>query len=472
MRIHFIGIGGVGVSALGEVALARGDRVTGSDRSASPITARLAAHGAGVTIGHCADAVRAAAPDLVVYSAAISDANPELAVAREAGIPVMSRAQYLGRLMDEAAGPTGAIGGSHGKTTTTCMLASALVAADLDPTALIGGDYAPFDGNVRIGAGPFVTEACEAFRSFLELRPDVAIVTSVDADHLDCYGTLDGVIAGFLDFVGGVRPGGTVVVCREGPNVDIVAARAAALGLQVVTYGFASHLIASVSPTITAEHYTDEAGVASADIVLSGKDGRSVPVGRVVLGMPGRHNILNGLAALGAAIACGADPAKALQGLQGFGGVERRFQVLGERNGVVVVDDYCHHPTEIAATIAAARSAYPGRRLIAVFQPHLYSRTRDHLDDFATTLAEADAVIVAGIYAAREEPIEGVDASLLSGRISRLAPGRTVLTEPDKARIPAMLAIVARPGDVALIMGAGDIREAGEWFLGIRARSD
>ncbi len=472
MRVHFIGIGGVGVSALAEIALARGDIVSGSDRSSNAITERLALRGAHVSIGHSRDLIRQIRPDLVVYSAAIAETNPERQAAAVLGIPSMSRAQYLGMLMDQAPSPRIAIAGTHGKTTTTCMVGAALVHLGYDPTVLIGGDFAPFGGNTRIGTGPFVTEACEAFRSFLDLRADIAVVTNVETDHLDCYGDMAGVLNAFQAFVGGIREGGTLVLWADDPHAGRLRAVAASHGLRALGYGIGQ----GSDRAIWAENVRETpAGVAAAMFAVpdecdsgaepgSGADtGRAL--GELAMRVPGGHNILNALAALGVATACGADISAAIEGLRGFGGVERRFEVLGTKNGVAVVDDYAHHPTEIAATISAARGAYPGRRLIAVFQPHLYSRTRDLLEGFALALAKADCVIVAGIYAAREEPIPGVGPTLLAGRIARAAPDMTVLVEPDKASIPDAVRTIARPGDVLLILGAGDIRQAGEAFL-------
>ncbi|NLH98978.1 MAG: UDP-N-acetylmuramate--L-alanine ligase [Chthonomonadales bacterium] len=458
MRIHFIGIGGVGVSGLAEVALAQGHRVTGSDRTASAITERLAARGAAIRIGHSAEAIGDWAPDLVVYSAAIPASNPELAMAHARGIPTVSRSEYLGKAMDEAAPPRVAVAGTHGKTTTTSMVGAALVAAGLDPTVLIGGDYAAFGGNVRIGSGPFVTEACEAFRSFLDLQPDVAVITNIEPDHLDCYGDFDHVLEAFAAFVQRIRPGGTLVLWADDPHADAFVGIGTDRGLRVLRYGLGE----KPDRDMWADEPASAHGVTGVTVRMRGAGGAVERLGALTLGAPGRHNILNGMAALGVAMACGADILRAFDGLQGFGGVERRFDVLGSWRGATVVDDYAHHPTEIRATMAAARERFEGRRLIAVFQPHLYSRTRDLLDDFAQALAGADAVVVTGIYAAREEPIPGVDAALLSGRVAAVAPDVTLLTEPDRERIPSTLEHIVRKDDVILMLGAGDIREVGE----------
>ncbi len=467
MRVHFIGIGGVGVSALAEVALARGDIVSGSDRSASPITDRLERRGAHVAIGHSADIIRETRPELVVYSAAIPETNPERAAAKADAIPTMSRSRYLGLLMDQAAPPRIAIAGTHGKTTTTCMVGSVLTHLGLDPTVLIGGDYAPFGGNTRPGHGPVVTEACEAFRSFLDLRPDIAVITNVEKDHLDCYGDLDGVVAGFTAFIAGMRPGGTLVLWADDPRAPLLRTTAEAHGLGVLGYGIGSGPDRAVWAECIEE--TAEGVTATVLDVPEMSDGRSPirPAASAALKMhvPGVHNVLNALAAIGVAKACQARLVDAAAALNGFGGVERRFEILGTRAGVTVVDDYAHHPTEIAATIAAARGAFPGRRLIVVFQPHLYSRTRDLLDEFAVALSGADCVIVAGIYAAREDPIPGVTPTLLADRLAREAPDKTVLVEADKKLIPDVVERISMPGDVLLVVGAGDIREAGEAFL-------
>jgi UDP-N-acetylmuramate--alanine ligase len=474
MRIHFIGIGGVGVSALAEVALSRGIEVSGSDRSPNAITERLEARGARIFPGHYPEVIADVKPDLVVYSTAVSETNPEMLAVRAAAIPALTRSQFLGQLMEQSRAPKVAIAGTHGKTTTTCMVGMALVNAGLDPTVLVGGDFAPFHGNVRLGGGPFVTEACEAFRSFLDLHPDIAVITNVESDHLDCYGDFEGVLGGFRAFVAGMHSGGALVLWSDDPHAGALMEEARAHGLRVLGYGLGD----AGNRTLCADNLAETGSGMRARIRLaSGEDATDASahwedVGALQLGVPGRHNVLNALAALGAAMACGADPEVALAGLQGFGGVERRFQVLGERDGVTVVDDYAHHPTEIAATIAAARGAYPGRRIIAVFQPHLYSRTRDLLDEFAEALASADAVVVAGIYAAREEPIPGVSPSLLTGRIAARAPRITLLTEPDKRLIPAAVERIARPADVLLVLGAGDIREVAEGYLAMGDKAE
>lgn len=457
--VHFVGIGGVSMSALAEIALHHGLMVSGSDIRESALTRRLEAMGARVFAEHRAEHVAAAAPDLVVFTDAARADNPEVAEARRRGIPVRRRADYLGDLMDTYAGPRICVAGTHGKTTTTAMLAEALLSAGLDPTVLVGGDYAPFCGTLRLGrTGVFVTEACEAFRSFHSLRPDVAIVTNIEPDHLDCYHDEAGVVQGFQTFVAGVRSGGALVIRAEGAAEQAVAARAAEAGLRVVRFGMDEN----ASTEVWASDLRHGEGRSHYTPVMRGS---AAPLDPVTLQVPGEHNVLNSLAVLAAATLSGASPAAAVEGLAQFRGVGRRFEVLGEREGVTVVDDYSHHPTEIRATIAAARGTYPGRPIVAVFQPHLFSRTRDFLDDFGRALAGADALILTGIYAAREEPIEGVTPTALAARVAAAAPGMPLHVELSKARVPALISRLARAGDVVLILGAGDIREAGERYV-------
>lgn len=455
-RVYFIGIGGVGVSALAQIDAGKGRKVAGSDAHLSDVTERLRAMGITVYEGHDPAHLRAAEPELVVFTDAVGDANPELAEARRRGLPTMRRAEYLGRIMDDFAGPRIAVAGTHGKTSTTAMLGEILVTAGLDPTVLIGGDYRPFGGNLRSGrSGVMVTEACEAFRSFHHLRPDIAIVTNVEPDHLDCYGDEAGVIEGFKGFVSGIRSGGALVIGLRGPAEAEVADHADRRGLRVIRYGIEG----AERLDLKAEAVRHDTGRVTFTYRMADASAS------VSLRIPGEHNVLNALGAIGASLAAGAEPSACAEGIERFGGVGRRFELLGVRHEITVIDDYAHHPTEIRATIAATRETYPGRRLFAVFQPHLYSRTRDFMSEFAAALSEADAVILTGIYAAREMPVEGIHATALAGRIAETAPLLPLLVENDKGRVPALLDRVARPGDVVLILGAGDIREAGEDFV-------
>jgi UDP-N-acetylmuramate--alanine ligase len=447
--MHFVGIGGAGMSGLARLLLAAGEPVSGSDLKESDTTRALAAAGARIHIGHRPENLGDA--EAVVYTAAAREDNPELVEARRRGLPCVIRAEMLGRVM---AGKRGvAIAGTHGKTTTTGMAAAAFLAAGADPTVLVGGDWSALGGNARAGVGVhFLAEACEAFNSFLELHPTVAVLTNVEADHLDCHGSLEGIIAAFARFLSQVDPAGYVVGCADDPHVRGLLA---ASGRRPVTYAL--------------EGPADYTGV---DLDLASRRpsftlaARGEAVGRVTLGVPGRHNVSNALAVLALGLEEGLSFPRLAEGLAGFTGVDRRFDVLGEPGGVLVVDDYAHHPTEIRATLAAARASL-GRPLTAVFQPHLYSRTQLLLDDFARAFADADKVIVAEVYGAREAPIPGVTGGLLAERINELNPGKEAQYAPDRAALPALLAAGARPGDAVLTLGAGDIREVGEELVAL-----
>lgn len=461
-HIHFLGIAGIGVSALAQAALARGIQVSGSDPHAdpesNPAIQRLQAGGATVYNRH--DAANLAEDvDLVVASAAVDAANPEIRAAMERDIPVVSRAEALGRLMAAHRGPKIGVAGTHGKTTTTAMLGVILQHAGLDPTVFVGGEVAAFCGNVRVGSetGPFVAEACEAYDSFQYLEPDIAILTNVEADHLDYYGTFDKVVESFRRFLDGVPNGsGRIIACMDDPGVRTVLEKIAA-SPKVVGYGIDA-----------AEESSRAEKLAIGTITTfewRGTEG-AIPVR---LQVPGRHNVLNALAAATAAAELGVSAAEIAAGLATFTGASRRQERLGEgkldgKSDILVLDDYAHHPTEIRATLAALRGAYPGRRLVAVFQPHLYSRTRDFLPQFAEALALADSIIITAIYAAREAPIAGVDAEDIVTRIGKQEPRRPTRFVPDKHKIPALLREAVRPGDVVLFLGAGDIREQGETF--------
>jgi UDP-N-acetylmuramate--alanine ligase len=441
---HFIGIGGAGMSGLARLMLAQGHKVSGSDLKESDTTRALREAGATVFEGHQAENVPADAQ--VVYTAAAKEDNPELVEARRLGLPIVIRAEMLGRVME---GKTGvAISGTHGKTTTTGMAASVFLAAGVDPTILIGGDWGPLGGNARFGQGKhFLAEACEAFNSFLELHPTVAILTNLEADHLDCHGSLEGVIEAFRRFLGQVQPGGYVIGCRDDEQVRRLLSR---IPHRCVTYGLqdgADYVgvdlrLDQLHPTFT--------------VVRNGE-----ALGEVRVGVPGRHNVLNALAVAALALEEGLPFNAIREGLFRFHGVERRFDVLGDRRDILVVDDYAHHPTEVAATLAAARRAL-GRYTTVVFQPHLYSRTQLLMGDFARSFDDANRVIITDIYGAREQPIEGITGELLAQRIRETEPEKQVEYQPDRDELMEMLVRDARPGDLILTMGAGDIRELGE----------
>lgn len=449
--LYFVGVGGAGMSALAHVLAARGRPVSGADPGIAPaVRSRLEAAGVRVFARHEADNLGNAAA--LIVSDAVPDANPEVVAARERGLPVLRRPELLGALA--SGGRSIAIAGTHGKTTTTGMVASILLAADLDPTVFLGGDLPALGGNARAGKSNVVlAEACEAYDGFLYLHPQIAVVLNVEADHLDYHGDEAHVIASFERFVGQVRPGGTVIVCADDRKA-LSLLRSAPDGTAAQTYGLAEN--------------GSDADVLAADVDLSGGPRPAFvlvrfdePLGRVRLQVPGRHNVSNALAAASVGFALGLPPETIVAGLEAFTGTGRRFEIVGETHGgVLIVDDYAHHPTELRATLGAARAAYPGRRIVAVFQPHLPSRTRDLMDEFAAALAEnADAVYLADIYLAREQLLPGVTSEVLAERVrSAVRPGVPVVHVADKNGLATRLAADVRANDLILTLGAGDIR--------------
>ena len=439
-RVHLVGVGGAGMSGLARLLLAAGHRVTGSDRDESATLEALRSLGAEVWAPH--DGARLGRPDLVAASTAIRATNPELVAARILDIPVLGRAQLLALLM---AGRTGiAVAGTHGKTTTTGMVVAILEAAGLDPSFAVGGDFKASGINAAAGTGPhFVAEADESDGSFLELDPTVAVVTNVEADHLDHWGDLASVTAAFRSFVGRLPAGGTAVLCADDPGA---LALVPAAPCQVVTYGLAP--AAEVRGEVLA---LDGRGARFA-VVAGGER-----LGEVALVVAGRHNVANALGAVAAARAVGAPFEAAVAALAGFTGAARRFHLRAEAGGVTVVDDYAHHPTEVAASLAAARLG-GWKRVVAVFQPHLYSRTRLFAAEFGRVLAGgADLVVVTDVYAAREDPEPGVDGALVAGAARRARPDLDCVYEPDRAALAARVAALLQPGDLVLTLGAGDI---------------
>ena len=456
MHIHYIGICGARMSALAQVAAQRGHRVSGSDPADGPMAQRLRSLGVTLYRAQSAENIDRERPDLVVYTAAIHPDNPELARAVELGIPLATGAEVLGRTLDEYSGPRVAVGGSHGKTTTTAMTWEVLRRGGLDPTLYVGGDYAPAGGNVFVGkTGAIVIEACEAYDSFLEFPSDIAVVTSVEADHLDYFGTLDRVEASFRQFI---ARSGFCVYCSDEPGARRVAEAAA---VHRLPYGLEPY----GDDCLWGEVESAQGAAETLVSVRRREPGRADRfVCRLRLIVPGIHNVRNALGAVAAGLAAGVETVPD-DVLTDFRGVGRRFELLGEADGVTVIDDYAHHPSEIRATICAARSRYPDRRLVVLFQPHLYSRTRDLMDDFAAALSEADVILINDIYPAREAPIPGVRASDLVKRIAAIAPEKTALFLPTHDDALEGLRWVTRPGDVAFVMGAGDVRQIGEWFL-------
>ena len=437
--VHLVGVGGAGMSGLARLLLVGGHRVTGSDRSESATLEALRALGAEVWAPH--DGTRLGRPDLVAASTAIRPTNPELVAARFLDIPVLGRAQLLALLM---AGRTGiAVAGTHGKTTTTGMVVAILEAAGLDPSFAVGGDFKATGSNAAAGTGPhFVAEADESDGSFLELRPTVAVVTNVEADHLDHWGDLEGVRGAFRAFVGQLPGDGTAVLCADDPGALELAGAAPC---PVVTYGFADRA------EVRGGELALDAWRSSFAVTAEGR-----PLGRVAVAVPGRHNVQNALGAIAAAMAAGAPFEAAVAGLAGFTGAARRFHLRSEVAGVTVVDDYAHNPPKVAATLAAARLG-PWKRVVAVFQPHLYSRTRLFATEFGRALAAADLVVVADVYAAREDPEPGVDGALVAAAARAARPDLDCVYEPDRPALASRVAALVQPGDLVLTLGAGDI---------------
>ncbi len=454
--IHFVGIGGAGMSGMARVLARQGVTITGSDlRESATLESLRRESGIRAEAGHEAGHLNGAT--LVVASAAVKKNNPEMVAARAKGIPVISRAEMLGRLMARYRRSI-AVSGTHGKTTTTGMTAMVLEAGGLDPTVLIGGDLPAYGGNARLGASDvFLAEACEAYDSFLDLVPQVAVITNIEADHLDYYGGLDNILRSFRKFLGQVT--GTAILPAFDENARALAGslRDARSGPALVTYALGGEA------TLRAEDVDAEGTGPSYAAVWRGE-----PLGRVTLGVPGIHNVANSLAAAAAGLTLGVPFAQIAEGLRAFVGTGRRFERLGETlGGALVIDDYAHHPTEIRATLAAARLAHPGRRIVAVFQPHLPSRTRDFKTEFAESFGEADHVILTDIFLAREQPLEGVTGAGLAALTADRRGVAHVTYVADKAALPARLAEIIRPGDLVLTLGAGDIRAAGEGLLAL-----
>ncbi|MDE3258079.1 MAG: UDP-N-acetylmuramate--L-alanine ligase [Gemmatimonadota bacterium] len=436
-RVHFVGIGGVGMSAVAELLFQQKCIVTGSDREASALTDRLGSLGIPVQIGHASEA--AENTDLVVYTPAAEPENVELKRARSRGIPTVKRASLLGQLT--AGHRVVGVTGTHGKTTTTAMVGGVLEAAGLDPTVLVGGIVRGPERNLRPGSRTlWAVEADEFDRSFLTLRPEVAVVTSLEEDHLDTYGNMEGLFRAFQQFLD--QTSRSAVMAYDGPFVRRLNAR----HLEVFSFGLEYETRISARSVL-------QGGLESRFLVVD----RGKPLGDIVLRVPGRHNVSNALAAVGVGLALQL-PWKAIRtGLENFRGVRRRLEVLGDPGGVRIVNDYAHHPTEIRAAIETIRAGWTGR-LVAVFQPHLYSRTRDFAVEFGRALSEADQVWIADVYAAREDAIPGVTGETVAGHV-RNAGCSNVLCVSGLQDLELGLLRALAPGDLVLVMGAGDVEQ-------------
>lgn len=442
-RIHFIGVGGIGMSGIAELLVNLGYEVSGSDMQRTDITDRLASLGARIVQGH--DALNVGDAEVVVYSSAVRPNNPEMVAARQRGLAVVPRAEILAELMSLRQGI--AVAGAHGKTTTTSMIALVLDMAGLDPTAVIGGRVSSFGSNAKLGRGKYlVAEADESDRSFLKLSPRFAVITNIDREHLESYEGFEDLKAAFVQFANGVPANGAVIMCADDAHLRSIRGD---IKRHLVTYGF-----------------DDSADVVASDVQLKGfgsvctvrgrkPGGRAVDLGQLQLSVPGRHNVLNALAAVAMSRELGIAWSDISRGLVGFHGAERRFQRHGDAGGVVVVEDYGHHPTEIAAVIAAARPITNGR-LILAFQPHRFTRTQFLMSEFGRAFAGADAVVLTDIYAAGEEPIEGVTVDALADVVRREFKGDVRIARA-LGDVPQELTAMATPGDMVVLLGAGSI---------------
>ncbi len=455
-QIHFVGIGGIGMSGIAELLLNLGYRITGSDLNRSDITRHLESLGAVIHQGHAAQWVDGA--DVVVTSSAIPADNPEVAAAMAGHVPVIQRAEMLAELMRLKKYGI-AVAGSHGKTSTTSMVAAVLAEAGMDPTVVVGGKVDSLGGNnARLGEGEFlVAEADESDGSFLKLSPVIEVVTNIDREHLDYYRDLDHIKEMFLQFIDRLPFYGVAILCFDDANIAQLLPR---IRRRILTYGLTEQA------DLQAVRVTSGSG-GSRFTVRSG-DGE---LGQIRLNRPGRHIIYNSLAAVAVGLELEIDFPVIARALEGFGGVQRRLQVRGEKDGVLVVDDYGHHPTEIRVTLEAIREGWPDRRLVVAFQPHRYTRTRALFDEFAIAFHRADVLVLTEIYAASEEPIEGVNSQALLEAIRQHGQRRVSLV-PALEELPGELLAILRRGDLLLTLGAGNIVRVGDQILELLAKRE
>ncbi len=455
-HIHFVGIGGIGMSGIAEVLLNLGYRVSGSDARRSSITDRLESLGASVFEGHNAANVEGA--QVVVTSTAVRADNPEVVEAVRKQVPVIPRAEMLAELMRLKYGI--AIAGSHGKTTTTSMVATALDRAGVDPTIVVGGRVNTLGSNAKLGRGDFmVVEADESDKSFLKLSPTIAVVTNIDLEHLDFYSGIEEIRACFVEFVNKVPFYGSVIICLDDANIQMIIPQ---ITRRVITYGLRAHAeIAASDVKVLRENFGSEFTVRR----------KGEELGRIKLNVPGEHNVCNALAAVAVALDLEVDFAKIAEGLEAFTGAGRRFEIKGlipdGGKGIMVVDDYGHHPTEIRATLSAAKTS--GRRLVVLFQPHRYSRTAALHEEFARSFYDAEVVLLSDIYAASEDPIPGVTAQALAEEMEKFGHRNVRYIGSVENGTQALLD-VAQPGDLVMTLGAGSVWRAGEEFLAARSK--
>lgn len=449
-HVHFVGIGGIGMSGIAELLLNLGYTVSGSDIKESQVTKRLSRLGGEVFHGHRPGNIGGA--DVVVYSSAVPLDNPEIMEAKDRSIPVISRAEMLAELMRLKYGI--AVAGAHGKTTTTTMIASILTAGNLDPTAIIGGRLNIWGGsNAKLGQGDIlVAESDESDGSFMALSPAIAVVTNIDLEHVDYYGNMENVRTAFVNFINKIPFYGTAILCMDNEEIQNIIPR---IKKSYITYG------TTAQSDIRARDTQKKGLTVDFEVIRHGSS-----LGRVVVGMPGDHSVLNALAAIAVGFEFDMDIGHIRKGLENLGGLERRFQVKGEKNGIILVDDYGHHPAEITATLATAKECWPDNRVVVIFQPHRYTRTRALYDRFVISFNQADLLIIAPIYAAGEKPIEGVDASWLYRGIKGHGH-KDVYLGSNQDDILAILSSTVKKGDTVVTLGAGDIYRVGEEFLKI-----
>ncbi|MEX0601900.1 MAG: UDP-N-acetylmuramate--L-alanine ligase [Bacteroidota bacterium] len=448
-KIHFVGIGGIGMSGIAEILLDQGFVVSGSDRALSDVTERLQQLGAAVMEGHRAENL-AGDVDALVFSSAVAPENPELLEARRRKIPIIRRAEMLAEVMRLKYGI--GIAGTHGKTTTTSMISLVLMEGGLDPTVIVGGKLSGLGGtNARLGKGEFiVVEADEFDRSFLSITPTIAVLTTLETDHLDCYRDLEDIKGAFIQFAGKVPFYGFVVLCLDEPALlDIMPQLNKK---KIITYGL------NPQADVQAVDIRYKENTSTFTLLRNGGE-----LGKMTLHVPGRHNVQNALAAIAVALELGVSVDAIASGIEKFSGVYRRWEKKGEANGITVYDDYAHHPTECTATLAGVKGGWR-RRVVCVFQPHLYSRTRDFYQEFGKAFLLSDVLVVTDIYPAREEPIQGVTGELIVNAAKKYGH-KDAHSVPDKSRVPAFLKSITRPGDIVITMGAGDIWKYGEEFL-------
>lgn len=450
-NVHFIGIGGSSMSGLAEILLSQGYSVSGSDIKASKATQKLESKGAKVFIGHSSENV--ASPDLVVYTVAVKDENPEMIRSRELGVPVIDRAELLGLLMKKHSFGI-AVSGTHGKTTTTSMITTVMLEAGTDPTAHIGGELDCIGGNTRIGSSQyFITEACEYYGSFLKFYPFMAVILNVELDHVDYFRDLQHIKDTFLQFVALVPDNGCIIACADDENtLSVIKDKKCS----IITYGLKNP--EAVWNAQNIEY--NESGCGSFDVFRQGE-----LLARVSLSVPGPHNVSNALAAIAACHTCGCSMDSIVTGLLKFGGSHKRFELKGLVDKIKVIDDYAHHPSEVQATLNAANNS-SHEKIWCVFQPHTYTRLKAFIDKFSSSFGSADHIIVTDIYAAREKDPGDIHAKMLAEKIC--LQGKNAIYISDFLEIARYLDKNARPGDLIITMGAGDIVRCGEMFLNIR----